>query len=152
MDIEDLLAQFLIPQRWSKLSECIPHEQKVPKLKFWLWTKRLKQLITRFRNNNSKDVATVWYCQPTYMRLQGWYVSIISFAINWFLEFLGAVCFLDVFITFFIGRLNEDTGSLEPAPFFQRWIIPGLMLQLLVNPRMDSVATVVAQVRDCAWM
>lgn len=49
------------------------------------------------------------------------------------------VATLNVPITFFTGMLNAANDVLEPTPFFKRWIIPGLLLQLLVNPAMRPV-------------
>jgi hypothetical protein len=51
---------------------------------------------------------------------------------------VDCICFLDVFITFFTGEL-DDNGTLLPKPFFQRWVLPGPFLQLLVNPTMASI-------------
>ena len=58
---------------------------------------------------------------------------------------MSAVGFLDVFVTFFTGQLSPDTGLLEPKKFFQRWISPGLVLQLLVNPKMGYVSLLVVR-------
>jgi hypothetical protein len=51
---------------------------------------------------------------------------------------VNCVCFLDVFITFFTGELSNN-GTLEPKPFFQRWVLPGPVLQIFVNPTMASI-------------
>lgn len=53
---------------------------------------------------------------------------------------VGIAYFLDVFITFFTGEFHQESGVLIPKPFFQRWILPGLVLQLLVNPYMKAVS------------
>ena len=57
-------------------------------------------------------------------------------------EFLATavplVSFASVFVEFFTGDLT-DTGLIVPKPFFSRWIVPGVFLQLLVNPSMRSV-------------
>lgn len=50
---------------------------------------------------------------------------------------------MDVPITFFTGEIHEETGTLIPKPMFQRWILPGLLLQLLINPVMTDVFTFV---------
>ena len=44
------------------------------------------------------------------------------------------VATLDVPIRFFIGELDEKNGTLVSKPFFRRWIVPGILIQLLVNP------------------
>lgn len=51
---------------------------------------------------------------------------------------VNCICFLDVFITFFTGELSNN-GTLEPKPFFQRWVLPGPVLQIFVNPTMASI-------------
>uniref|UniRef100_A0A7S2A8I3 Uncharacterized protein n=1 Tax=Trieres chinensis TaxID=1514140 RepID=A0A7S2A8I3_TRICV len=55
----------------------------------------------------------------------------------------SVISFLDVFITFFTGELSEQTGVLRPKKFFKRWILPGVLLQLLVNPNMKDVAGII---------
>ena len=55
---------------------------------------------------------------------------------------VNCICFLDVFITFFTGELSS-TGTLQPKPVFQRWVLPGPVLQLIVNPTMSSIKTAV---------
>lgn len=58
-------------------------------------------------------------------------------------EFLATavpfVSFASVFVEFFTGELS-DKGLVVPKSFFSRWIIPGVFLQLLVNPSMRSIA------------
>lgn len=58
-------------------------------------------------------------------------------------EFLATavplVSFASVFVEFFTGELS-DTGMVVPKPFFSRWIVPGVLLQLIVNPSMRSIA------------
>ena len=49
------------------------------------------------------------------------------------------VCFLDVFITFSTGELTAS-GKLVPKPFFARYILPGVGLQLIVNPTMVAIS------------
>lgn len=45
----------------------------------------------------------------------------------------------DVFINFFTGEIDEVTGTIKPKSFFRRWIIPGLLLQLLINPSIEML-------------
>ena len=59
--------------------------------------------------------------------------------------FVHAVCFLDVFVTFSTGELTS-TGKLVPKPFFTRYILPGIGLQLIVNPTMVALSEVVKTV------
>jgi hypothetical protein len=55
---------------------------------------------------------------------------------------VGTICFLDVFVTFFEGELHPETGVLVPKPMFKRYVLPGLMLQLLVNPQMSQFSRI----------
>ena len=57
-------------------------------------------------------------------------------------EMVSTVSFLDVFISFFTGEL-DSTGRLVPKDVFTRWVLPGVALQLLVNPTLKDVAQVV---------
>jgi hypothetical protein len=58
---------------------------------------------------------------------------------------VSTVSFLDVFITFFTGEL-DGTGLLVPKPFFNRWIFPGVVLQLIVNPTMKDISAAVRKI------
>ncbi|CAJ1953680.1 unnamed protein product [Cylindrotheca closterium] len=81
-----------------------------------------------------------WYCKEPYSGVHLQYRMIMDFLWERFLVIVGLICFLDVFITFFIGEFDPDNGTLVPKPFFKRWIIPGIALQLLVNPQMEDVS------------
>ena len=71
------------------------------------------------------------------------YIFVLKILIHDVLMCISVICFLDVFVTFFTGELSPDTGVLEPKKFTERWIMPGLMLQLLVNPKMGYVSSLV---------
>merc|ERR1711862_233485 len=53
------------------------------------------------------------------------------------------ICFCDVFVSFFTGELHPNNGTLIPKPFVKRWVVPGLALQLLVNPNLAEVSAFV---------
>ena len=53
------------------------------------------------------------------------------------------VASLDVPVMFFTGRIDPESGLLAPMPAFQRWVYPGLMMQLAYNPSMVGAAGVV---------
>ncbi|KAL7527220.1 hypothetical protein ACHAXR_003979 [Thalassiosira sp. AJA248-18] len=55
---------------------------------------------------------------------------------------VNTIFFLDVFITFFTGELTSS-GTLTPKPFFKRYILPGIGLQLIVNPAMIEISRLV---------
>mmetsp|Transcript_4344 Transcript_4344/g.7263 ORF Transcript_4344/g.7263 Transcript_4344/m.7263 type:complete len:767 (-) Transcript_4344:33-2333(-) len=94
------------------------------------------------------DVDAPWYCHKPFRTAQGLYITFLKIAIYEFLVFVGLVCFLDVFVTFFTGELNPENGNLIPKPFVSRWLIPGIILQLLVNPQMETVSKYVGAFLD----
>jgi hypothetical protein len=90
--------------------------------------------------NNLDDIT----CTGSLMK-QTWLVSahIIATAIP---LFVNTIFFLDVFITFFTGELSSTTtGMIVPKPFFTRYILPGIGLQLIVNPTMVEISRLVKQ-------
>jgi hypothetical protein len=57
---------------------------------------------------------------------------------------ISLVSFLDVFVTFFTGEYSSDgKRTLVPRGFFPRWILPGICLQLIVNPTMHTFGSMV---------
>jgi hypothetical protein len=56
----------------------------------------------------------------------------------------------DVFVTFFTGELAEKSGLLVPKPYVQRWIFPGLIFQLIVNPAMRDILHIVKTILQFA--
>ena len=87
--------------------------------------------------NNLDDIA----CTGSLIK-QTWLVSahIIATAIP---QFVNTIFFLDVFITFFTGELSSSAGTIVPKPFFTRYILPGVGLQLIVNPTMVEISRLV---------
>jgi len=71
-------------------------------------------------------------------------LAVISYVI---VPAVHLICFLDVPVTFLTGELDDRTGVLIPKPFFPRWILPGIALQLLVNPSMANVAGALGSVK-----
>ena len=106
------------------------------------WLKRLhrqaRHAILTGRNVNHASLP--WYCQKPYSTAVSVYIQFLKILIYQFLVLVGIVCFLDVFVTFFTGELDAETGNLRPKPFLSRWIFPGIALQLLVNPQMETVS------------
>jgi hypothetical protein len=84
-----------------------------------------------------------WFCDAPYSTARATYVRGLHFVVTEFLLIVGIVCFLDVFVTFFTGELSDENGALIPKPFMKRWILPGIVLQLLVNPQMETT---------CKWL
>ena len=54
------------------------------------------------------------------------------------------VCTLDVPVNFFAGDLNRANGTLQHKPNVARWVVPGVALQLAVNPAMKHAKHAIA--------
>lgn len=59
----------------------------------------------------------------------------LATAITWLTATSAA---LDVPVKFFAGRVN-NLGVLVPPSFVQRWIVPGLLLQIIINPSQKPI-------------
>jgi len=81
-----------------------------------------------------------WYCQEPVVTAQSVYIIVLRFVLSRALVLIGVVMFFDVFVTFFTGELHRENGMLIPKPFVKRWLLPGLVLQLLVNPQMETTS------------
>lgn len=68
------------------------------------------------------------------------YVGILHEIIRHFSTAVATIMFLDVFVTFFTGEINPNNGVLQPKAFFPRWILPGVLIQILLNPTMKNTA------------
>ena len=86
--------------------------------------------------NNLGDIT----CAGSTMR-QAWLVMAHVIA-TILVPLVNTIFFLDVFVTFFTGELTS-AGTLVPKPFFTRFILPGIGLQLIVNPAMIEISRVV---------
>jgi hypothetical protein len=122
----DAVALVWIPAPVSEWPECQEKKRTV-------WD--------RIRKSHQQEDTQRWYCQKPYTSGHSVYRKLVKFFLAEFLILVSIVCFLDVFITFFTGELHSETGNLIPKPFFPRWILPGLVLQLLVNPKMEAVSS-----------
>lgn len=87
--------------------------------------------------------ALPWYCTRPFTDIHTAYIKTLKLVIADALAFASIVMFLDVGITFFTGELDNVTGHLVPKPFVKRWIVPGILIQLLLNPRMMEVSAAV---------
>jgi len=127
----DFLALALIPKPVSEWSECTKDSTSPPRR------------FAFFRKKNRQDIIEAelhWYCENRYSRMHQLYRSLVDWFWSEFVVLVGLAYFLDVFITFFTGEFHPANGVLVPKPFFVRWILPGLVLQLAVNPYMKTVA------------
>jgi hypothetical protein len=129
----DVVALLLVPSEVSEWPECQVHREENS------GSKRSR------RAKNEKDSS--WYCAKPYPKVHSMYRRIVDFFQDECLIFVSIICFLDVFVNFFIGEFHPENGILTPKPYFVRWIMPGLVLQLLVNPNIEAVSTFVEE----AW-
>jgi hypothetical protein len=124
--LHDFLALALSPAPITDREEC--------------QTKKKNILDRLLKRQSPNEGAIRWYCEPSATRMQSIYRHTFHWIFEQFFVFVDIICWLDVPITFLIGELDEESGVLIPKPFFKRWIAPGLALQLLVNPNMESVS------------
>jgi hypothetical protein len=89
-----------------------------------------------------------WYCSEPVMLLQTAVVSMLRFISTKLVWFVAIVCYLDVVITFFIGELHPESGVLMPKSFFKRWVFPGLLLELMANPQMETTSRALGRAKD----
>jgi hypothetical protein len=113
------IAQLLLAPRLS------PHLRRVPVEELLKSILRPSRLACR---------ETAW--------LQIWLFFVDSLS-QGIAELVRWISFFDVFITFFTGELEHGTGLLVAKPFFTRWILPGVALQLIVNPTMKDISQLV---------
>lgn len=86
-----------------------------------------------------------WFCGTAFSTAQSLYTTLIQFLLHHFMMIVGVICFLDVFVYHYTGEIDAE-GAIIPKHFFDRWIAPGLLLQLIVNPEMESTAKLVFNV------
>jgi len=151
LDLGKILNQKLVPTPISAWEECAQlymeendDDDDNSNLKL-----RLKQI---FGNPDKLDDTFdshedyPWYCQKIIVTAQSIYIEALQFVLFNFFLFIGIICFLDVFVTFFTGEISAANGNLVAKPFFPRWILPGIVLQILVNPKMADVSILVKKV------
>eukprot|EP00553_Chaetoceros_curvisetus_P003799 CAMPEP_0204615400 /NCGR_PEP_ID=MMETSP0717-20131115/2907_1 /ASSEMBLY_ACC=CAM_ASM_000666 /TAXON_ID=230516 /ORGANISM="Chaetoceros curvisetus" /LENGTH=237 /DNA_ID=CAMNT_0051628329 /DNA_START=222 /DNA_END=935 /DNA_ORIENTATION=- len=117
----DILALMLIPSPISEWPECQDTSKGI-----------LQGL--RKQENVQPTIQGHWYCSKNHQVGHRLFHQIDGFIV-------GTFSFFDVFVTFFTGEFHPDNGVLIPKPFFTRWILPGVCLQLLVNPHFKQVST-----------
>ena len=124
----DMIALAFRPNPVSEWSECNEKEKSL-----------VGKIVSPFRKKRAKKLP--WYCLKPYSQIHDWYRSIWNFIIDQVQFVISVICFFDVFVKFFTGDIDKVTGELKPKPFIRRWIFPGLLLQLLVNPSIVSFST-----------
>jgi hypothetical protein len=142
LDIESIIEHKLIPTPVSQLDVCEIQADDGPRVLRAI--RRLFRKFTRRKPPQTKPLP--WYCHKTFATAQTVYIKTFEFLIHEFLVLMGVICFLDVFVTFFTGEIAVDTGILSPKPFFARWFVPGLVMHLAINPKVESASRVVMKV------
>ena len=129
LTVHSVVEGYILPVPISEIPEC----SCVPQVAH-NWKQKLMMSLQRRQPITCEPPP--WFCNPPFSTLRTWYISLMEFCIDEFLLFVGFIVFLDVPISFLTGEIDDETGELRPKPFFKRWILPGLLLQLLVNPKM----------------
>ena len=131
LSVHSVTKSYILPMPISALPECSCEPEVAQN-----WKSKLMFAVQR--KQPVLCGPSPWFCRPPFSTARTWYIQMMEFFIDEFLLFVGLVVFLDVPISFLTGEIDDDTGVLAPKPFFKRWILPGLALQLLVNPKMAS--------------
>lgn len=133
LSVHKVLEGYVIPEPIANLPECNCHPDMPQN-----WKSKLVFAVQR--KESVVCEPSPWYCNPPFSTTRTWYIRLAVFLIDEFLLLVGIVVYMDVFISFLTGEIDEDTGILAPKGFVKRWLLPGLVLQLLVNPKMASTS------------
>ena len=128
-----MLEQVVVPTPVSGLKICSCMEKEREEFNSWILASTMP----------TKCPSDPWFCHPTFARIQAFYIVFMIFILEHFMAIVGFIVFLDVPVHFYTGELCPEMGSVVPKPFFVRWIAPGLLLQLAVNPQMGSTSALV---------
>ena len=75
-----------------------------------------------------------------------WIVDTVRYFFGYGQTFVSLVLCLGILIKFFVGEIDTITGRLVPRSFFARWIYPGILLHLIVNPSLEEISYIVKRV------
>lgn len=118
----------------SQLREChAPDECFASRAGFYrpLLQKAACWLGTGRRRHAVPSTPLPWYCSPSLVRAQSLYIAILPRVLNVLFSVFIVTSNVDLFVKFFTGDVDPQTGGVRPRPFVKRWIAPGLLLQLL---------------------
>lgn len=134
--IADFMALALTPAPLSEWPEC-KMERQMEERKGLL--KTLRDKIKKQPNRKPR-----WYCQEKYFFPHKIYRQSVDFFLDGVMEIVSFFYFADVFVTFFTGEFDPVSGCLVPKQWFQRWVFPGILMQLLLNPKMKEMYDLVS--------
>ena len=145
ISVEKFLELHLVPKPIPEWQQCSPwlveHDQKQGFLH------RCFPLGVRHQRSAIPEEPP-WYCKDRYVAAQSAWVSVLRFCVMQAAFIVGIIRYLDVGVTFFIGELHPITGVLMAKSFVKRWIFPGLLLELLANPQMETTSKFVGRFLD----
>jgi hypothetical protein len=150
-DIEAALRALLVPVPVVELPQCHVEERMISinrpiqSMQFILFNvaesvHRTISVISRPQKAEITLPRTMpWYCSSKrYRTIQSVYIVTLDLIISNLIYLIGTLCYLDIFVIFFTGKYDPNSGTLVPKPFMERWIVPGLLLQLATNPLMGN--------------
>lgn len=146
LNVNLVLERMFVPDPMETRAQCLDPSAGKKKKKKSTFEKKGEQ-VDASAGRDSRYYYGPWYCGEPWRTSSRWFAEAVRFVIQKAIVLVGVICFMDVFVTFFTGELDEETGVLQPKPFFVRWLLPGLVLQLLVNPTMVDVAAAVHKLR-----
>ncbi|GKY91373.1 hypothetical protein MPSEU_000109500 [Mayamaea pseudoterrestris] len=131
---KDLVLKHLIPIAVSEHPQCQVRKER----------KFLQSFMPFFHHLTKRPSPgpLPWWCHhSTFANVQGMYLTLATWLIHNYTKIIGTILFWDVFVTFFTGKFDIDTGELRPLRFIRRWIVPGIVFQFIVNPHMEPAVT-----------
>eukprot|EP00581_Thalassiosira_minuscula_P012821 CAMPEP_0183716076 /NCGR_PEP_ID=MMETSP0737-20130205/10100_1 /TAXON_ID=385413 /ORGANISM="Thalassiosira miniscula, Strain CCMP1093" /LENGTH=640 /DNA_ID=CAMNT_0025945285 /DNA_START=1 /DNA_END=1920 /DNA_ORIENTATION=+ len=144
-----VLEHYLVPDpinEWPQCQSVFSFESNQLGVHVDTW--RIPKKKKRKENKSGGDDAAgqpPWYCYKPFANIQKSFASLLRYIIKHLLVVISIICFMDVFVTFFTGEICPETGCLQPKPFVERWLVPGLILQLLLNPMMVEVSAAIGR-------
>lgn len=135
MNVEQFLEHHLVPRPMSEWEACSlwlrdPRVERVQGIRRYFAPRKLRRTSTQ----------PLWFCQEPYVAVQSMWIRVLRFLVMQAALIIGIIRYVDVGVTFFIGEIHPKTGVLMPKSFVKRWIFPGLLLELLANPQMETTS------------
>mmetsp|Transcript_11882 Transcript_11882/g.33963 ORF Transcript_11882/g.33963 Transcript_11882/m.33963 type:complete len:745 (-) Transcript_11882:47-2281(-) len=143
LNVGIVLEHYLVPTPVSEWQQCeaLHLDDNFKKRR---WRPQRRRIVEK-RKETSEQAP--WYCRKPYSQIHSTFCEFIRYLVKDLLILISMICFLDCFVVFFTGEICEKTGQLIPKKFFTRWLLPGLTLQVLVNPKMIELNSAIR----CLW-